>query len=317
MAGLSYFSRLARSESAPGPTLEPAHPLLRRWQLAQASEPAKPLARLPLAGARPRRGSNSSPDEPTPALPHPRASRPLPAPGADESRPGRNAAKPPSVVDLADTLAVRQPPAFAIRSPVSTPTPVVESGSKKASGVSEPSPGEEGITPPPRPLQEAAASKPALTPPRSAEPRLAEAPGAPARRNEAGFASLAGLAVDDPPAASRLEPLLKPPRRVENPAPKPSSDAVAQSETNAAPMPAKPAWPDTAQPPRPPMLEPKPPLMRAEPAARRNGGVRIGSIDIRIEPPPTQPQPRPALPQPQATAPLARGFASRFGLRQG
>ena len=46
--------------------------------------------------------------------------------------------------------------------------------------------------------------------------------------------------------------------------------------------------------------------------------VHIGTIDIHIAPPPTPPiQPVSTAPKPVALSPLARGFTSSFGLRQG
>jgi hypothetical protein len=46
--------------------------------------------------------------------------------------------------------------------------------------------------------------------------------------------------------------------------------------------------------------------------------VHIGTIDIHITPPPTPAiQPVATAPKPVALSPLARGFTSSFGLRQG
>jgi hypothetical protein len=53
-------------------------------------------------------------------------------------------------------------------------------------------------------------------------------------------------------------------------------------------------------------------------ATAQSNTVRIGTIDIHIAPPPTPPiQPVATAPKPVALSPLARGFTSSFGLRQG
>ncbi|MEG4318612.1 MULTISPECIES: hypothetical protein [unclassified Microcoleus] len=53
-------------------------------------------------------------------------------------------------------------------------------------------------------------------------------------------------------------------------------------------------------------------------ATARGNTVHIGTIDIHIAPPPTPPiQPVATAPKPVALSPLARGFTSSFGLRQG
>jgi hypothetical protein len=53
-------------------------------------------------------------------------------------------------------------------------------------------------------------------------------------------------------------------------------------------------------------------------ATAQGNTVHIGTIDIHIAPPPTPPiQPVATAPKPVALSPLARGFTSSFGLRQG
>jgi hypothetical protein len=53
-------------------------------------------------------------------------------------------------------------------------------------------------------------------------------------------------------------------------------------------------------------------------ATAQSNTVHIGTIDIHIAPPPTPPiQPVATAPKPVALSPLARGFTSSFGLRQG
>lgn len=55
-----------------------------------------------------------------------------------------------------------------------------------------------------------------------------------------------------------------------------------------------------------------------QPPRSPSNTVHIGTIDIHIAPPPTPPlQPATKAPKPVALSPLARGFTSGFGLRQG
>lgn len=57
---------------------------------------------------------------------------------------------------------------------------------------------------------------------------------------------------------------------------------------------------------------------RSSTATAQGNTVHIGTIDIHIAPPPTPPiQPVATAPKPVALSPLARGFTSSFGLRQG
>ena len=57
---------------------------------------------------------------------------------------------------------------------------------------------------------------------------------------------------------------------------------------------------------------------RSSTATAQGNTVHIGTIDIQIAPPPTPPiQPVATAPKPVALSPLARGFTSSFGLRQG
>jgi hypothetical protein len=57
---------------------------------------------------------------------------------------------------------------------------------------------------------------------------------------------------------------------------------------------------------------------RSSTATAQGNTVHIGTIDIHIAPPPTPPiQPVATAPKPVAVSPLARGFTSSFGLRQG
>jgi hypothetical protein len=44
--------------------------------------------------------------------------------------------------------------------------------------------------------------------------------------------------------------------------------------------------------------------------------VTIGTVEVTVVPPPAPPAPAPAA-APRPAGPLARGFASTFGLRQG
>lgn len=57
---------------------------------------------------------------------------------------------------------------------------------------------------------------------------------------------------------------------------------------------------------------------RSPTATSTANSVHVGTIDIHITPPPTLPiQPVATAPKPVALSPLARGFTSGFGLRQG
>jgi hypothetical protein len=65
------------------------------------------------------------------------------------------------------------------------------------------------------------------------------------------------------------------------------------------------------QPLAPPAPDRPPP---ADPAPRPT--VTIGSVEVTVVPPPPPPAPAPAA-VPRPVGPLARGFVTTFGLRQG
>jgi hypothetical protein len=66
------------------------------------------------------------------------------------------------------------------------------------------------------------------------------------------------------------------------------------------------------------VLQPASPTRAAAPPSEPPQlAIRIGSIDVQILPP-APPQPAaPAASTPRSPVPLARGFTSSFGLRQG
>jgi hypothetical protein len=61
----------------------------------------------------------------------------------------------------------------------------------------------------------------------------------------------------------------------------------------------------------PRVVAPRAPAPSVEANEERDVAVRIGSIDVRVDPPSRPPETR------RSDSPLARGFASRYGLRQG
>lgn len=307
MAGLSYFGRLLRGAPPQGLTVNPGHPLLLRWQLAQPAEPASanvpPQATLPAADARSRPASGFDSHSPTltpaPAMEFPPnaasgAARPRPAEAAS-SRPAAGPSPAPFFRRVAGSAAAPQV-SMSIR-PVETPSH--ESSGSPASGTAWR--GEERL--PSRPASPAPAAA-------QARPIQGEAFAAPRQRP---------AAVSHTPASGQERPVAAPVGEssedsgVQPPVPRRPAPPAANTAGRAVESPAP------AQFLRPPAPESKPAEARAEPPPRQSGGVHIGSIDIRIEPPPVSPPPPRAAAQPSAapSAPLARGFASSFGLRQG
>jgi hypothetical protein len=98
----------------------------------------------------------------------------------------------------------------------------------------------------------------------------------------------------------------------------PLPDEALPSDSRAAPV-RRPL--SVPLPPRPTVLEPNPalasPMPHPDRQPRRQGPVRIGSIDIHVLPPPAAVQPPPRIAPLPPAPPLARGFTSSFGLRQG
>ncbi|MFT3770708.1 MAG: hypothetical protein QM820_35230 [Minicystis sp.] len=159
---------------------------------------------------------------------------------------------------------------------------------------------------PPRAQPEAPRTA-ALVPPRAAEKPAARAPvSTPVLDRRAGLAGALDTAL----------------RWVASPTNKARGDSASPAEVTPRlePAPVAPRARLDAPPLQPPAL-PAPRARGAAPPPSRT--IHIGSIDVQIQPPPRatppEPPPRPAARESPAAAPapLARGFTSAIGLRQG
>jgi len=313
LARLSYFARLLGRVEPQGPVIAPAHPLLDRWRAVSALERFKPVV-----AAAPGKRSATAQGIPQAAgmVEDPPVLAPIRAPSLRglERRTNAAALEPDALTRNDPPLAATKakPIAPQIKSEASPAPPVVREVAKP---VAEP-----GLRPAKtftalQRKREAAPHVASMTstlePSRS--PASAQAPRRPDRRVREEVAAELALTPAAEIAPGGKERSFAPPLGA------PMSDFGAQNNPpGATPSPLH-APKRRAMDPIP--LEPRAPPQQShipgiETAAAKTGGVHIGAIDIYIQPPaaPVQPAPR-TLPLP--SAPLARGFSSPFGIRQG
>jgi len=285
----SYLRRIAGPSPADGPTLVPCRPLLQRWEAMQG--PARGIAPSPPTSPASRASPHAPPgvagaDAPVAARPAPATPDMAPASSAVESRPTAAVdrdhepvfARPMARQDVADSARV----------------------ARLASGAAISADRSDAPAAAPRPARNEAPRQTASEARREAD--------------DAHVTDVAATAIVEP--AVGPEPPTLTPRRRRSPrtsAPRPAARSIAMSVLSdaydAAPHPATvtvaPAAPSRSAPRRDAQPESAP-------------VVRIGNVDVHIVPPASPaPPPRPAPPAPASAAPLCRGLATPFGLRQG
>jgi hypothetical protein len=293
MSRLSYLARLVRTASSDGPALTPPHPLLRRWELIQEPKTtggtSASLAAIVETSQRASIASRTGVAARSLARNETRVSPPVVEVQTPAVRDRRIGSASPNARTIS-TIQSEEPPTLL-------PTPLPRAAEPGA---------QHRFTTSPR-LASSRRSAPPNPPP--------DSPQHPSK--------LSGPPHDSdgtptPTTAVRL------PQDVSAPLRRPSHDVPAPpralAAVQASPMPANAPAERAAESARR-VLVPRPPVIpltpHLQPEPRRDRSVRIGSIDIHIQAPPTPPQPARRVSPPQSAAPLARGFTSSVGLRQG
>jgi hypothetical protein len=349
MPRIAYLQQVARQPRGDRPELHPLHPLLRRWQTLQdmRSTGVRPVAPFTnvlapdLLNLGPARGSVGPVPPGMPArLPSPSEPHDSPLPVKERAEPlvmsrGGPPMPRPATFTPSPPTAEAVSPEQTSTPPAVRPTPTSHTGVGLATrkDTSRPAP----LLPP---APTVAAHFPADRQPSRAEVPVSLAHAVPPQR-----IALARLPIDTPSPRQNLSsqtvqtaagpvargrarpghtapPVVLVPARLPTDTPSSLADLSSQPDQPAAgPAASGRTQPGRAAPPAvlvPALVPPPLPMRRSE---QTKPYVAIGSLEIRIVPPvsrPAQPSPAPALRiAPSPAVPLARGFVSAFGLRQG